>query len=67
MTFNCQAESKSAKLCVDLYRVSKKMHLKEMVVIETKNRHLFDPLVKNCPFSVENSLKPSKNLISHVK
>ena len=48
---------------------SKKMSVKEMfdfltlkmlplalALIKTKNRHLFDPLVKNCPFSMEISL-----------
>ena len=25
-----------------------------LALIKTKNRHLFDPLVKNCPFSMEN-------------
>ena len=40
------------------YRVFRKMHLKEtlkmlplaLVLIKTKNRHLFDPLVKKCSF-----------------
>ena len=48
------------------YSVSKKTHLKEMcdfltlkmlplalALIKTKNCHLFDPLVKNCPFQWE--------------
>ena len=63
-----------------LYSVSKKTPLKEMcdfltlkmlplalALIKTKNRHLFDPLVKNWPFSMENSLQASKTLNSHVK
>jgi len=36
-------------------------------LIKTKNRHLFDPLVKNWLFSMENSLQASKTLNSHVK
>ena len=60
--------------------VSKKTPLKEMcdfltlkmlplalALIKTKNHHLFDPLVKNWPFSMENSLQASKTLNSHVK
>jgi len=38
-----------------------------LALIKAKNRHLFDPLVKNCPFSMENSLQASKTLNSHVK
>ena len=58
----------------------KKTHHKEMcdfltlkmlplalALIKTKNRNLFDLLVKNCPFSMENSLHASKALNSHVK
>ena len=53
----------------DIYRVSKKTHLKEMcdfltlkmlilalALIKTKNRHLFDPLIKKSPFSMEKCL-----------
>ena len=58
----------------------KKTHLKEMcdfltlkmlplalALIKTKNRHLFDPMVRNPSFSRGNCSLSFKTLISHVK
>ena len=72
--------SKFETLMLHFYRVFKKTPLKEMCdflnlkilplgleLIKTKNRHLFDPLVKKCPFSMENCLQPLKTLNSNVK
>ena len=39
-----------------------------LALIKTKTKnHLFDPLIKKCPFSMENCLWSLKAVISHVK
>ena len=51
----------------DVRFLTPKMLPLALALIKTKNRHLFDQLVKNLPFSMENSLQASKTLNSHVK
>jgi len=41
-----------------------KMQPLTLALIKTGNHHLFDPLIKNCPFSMENSLAIGNSKIS---